>query len=354
MPIHFSFHFPLKIFMLSALVGSTLWADQVVLTNGDVITGSVIKKDGATLTLKSEFLGEVTIPWTAVKDLKSDQELHVGLPGGQSASGKVATAAGNLEVAAPSGPRAVPLAEVTDIRNPAEQHNWERLQHPGILQLWAGHFDIGLAMARGNARTDTLTSAFDAARVTRHDQITMHFDEIYGTARANGVVSTIASAENGNWTYQRNLTPRFFVNTLNAYSHDAFLDLDLRFVAGGGAGVNAVKTDRAALSFMAGGDYERESFTGNVTRSSAEANFGDAFTYKLSNASSITQGLRVFTNLSDAGQYRFSFNLSAVTALKQWLAWQVSVNDQFLSNPLFGRQRNDLILSTGFRVSFAR
>jgi hypothetical protein len=36
------------------------------------------------------------------------------------------------------------------------------------------------------------------------------------------------------------------------------------------------------------------------------------------------------------------------------LAWHATFSDQFLSDPLFGRQRNDLILSTGFRVSFAR
>jgi len=35
-----------------------LSADQVVLKNGDTITGSIVKKDGGKLTLKSEFLGE--------------------------------------------------------------------------------------------------------------------------------------------------------------------------------------------------------------------------------------------------------------------------------------------------------
>jgi hypothetical protein len=42
-----------------------LCADQVVLTNGDTITGSIIKKDGDKLTLKSEFLGEVAMPWSS-------------------------------------------------------------------------------------------------------------------------------------------------------------------------------------------------------------------------------------------------------------------------------------------------
>ena len=50
-------------------------ADQVVLTNGDTITGTIVKKDGDKLTIKSEFLGEVSMPWTSVKTLKSDAEV---------------------------------------------------------------------------------------------------------------------------------------------------------------------------------------------------------------------------------------------------------------------------------------
>ena len=344
----------LYVLVFPAFLGTALWADQVTLTNGDIITGAVVKKDGAKLTLKSELLGEVAIPWSAVKSLKSDQDLFVALPGGKVVSGKVSTSGNTLEVAAPGAASSVPLAEVTDIRNPAEQHNWERLENPSLVELWAGHFDIGLALARGNAQTDTLTTAFDANRVTRHDKITAHFDEIYSTARIGGLANTTASAEHANWTYQRDLGPRFFVSTLNAYDHDALQDLDLRFVAGGGVGVNAIKTSRASLGLLAGGDYEHEAFTANVTRSSGEFNAGDDFQYKISSVSLITQDFRFFPNLTNTGQYRFAFDLSAVTAVKKWLAWHVTVSDQFLSDPLFGRERNDLILSTGFRVSFAR
>jgi len=54
-----------------------LAADQVVLTNGDTITGTIVKKDGDKLTVKSEFLGEVTMPWKAVKSIRSDADLTV-------------------------------------------------------------------------------------------------------------------------------------------------------------------------------------------------------------------------------------------------------------------------------------
>lgn len=331
-----------------------LFADQVVLKNGDTITGAIVKKDGGKLTIKSEFLGEVSMPWTAVQSVKSDEPVTVVLPGGETVSGKLATAGDNLEVATQAGPKTAPLTTIDSIRNPAEQRTWERLQHPGMLELWTGFFDTGFALARGNARTDTLTTGFNATRLTRKDKIALTFSQIYGTARVNGVTSTIASAIRGGWSYNRDINPRIFFTTLNEYEHDGFQDLDLRFVAGAGFGVNAVKNPKTNLSFGGGVDYSRENFTDHLHRNSAEANFGNDFVYHFSSATNLTQSSRVFVNLSDTGNYRMNFDIGGVTALKKWLGWHVTASDRFLSNPVFGRQRNDLILSTGFRVSFAR
>jgi hypothetical protein len=305
--------------LLLLLCGSLtfLMADQVVLKNGDTITGAIIKKDGDKLTLKSDFLGEVTMPWSAVKSLRSDQILTVELPGGQHVAGKVSTSGENLEVATPTGARPAPLAGVGAMRNPAEQHAWERLQHPGILELWNGFFDNGLALARGNARTDTLTTAISATRATTNDKIVITANQIYGTARVNNVSSTSANAIRGGWAYHRNMTPQWFMSFFNDYEHDQFQNLNLRVVAGSGLGYNAIKNERTTLSVSAGGDYQHEAFSQNVTRSSAEANIGDDFVHKFNGATSVTQSFRYFANLSFLGESRVNFDLSEVTVLKK-------------------------------------
>jgi hypothetical protein len=341
-----------RIVVLSLSVATLLCAaDQVVLKNGDIITGTVIKKDGDKLTLKSEFLGEVTMPWSAVKSLKSDQELNVVLPGGETVKGKVSTAGDNLDVAAPSGEKTAPLTTVTAVRDAAEQHSWERLQHPGLFELWTGAYNAGLALARGNARTATLTNAFSASRTTTKDKIILNFSEIYATALVDNKSAATASSIVGGWEYDRNFNPKWFVSVTNNYDHDRFQDLAIRAVFGAGAGFNAVKTAKASLSFQGGADFERESFE-NLGRNSAEVNFGDTFIYK-AGATNITQTFFIYPNLSDTGQYRFNFNLSAVTAIKKWLGWHVSFNDNYLSNPVLGRLSNDVILSTGLQLAFA-
>jgi hypothetical protein len=335
------------------LVPMFLCADQVVLKNGDTITGSIVKKDGDKLTLKSEFLGEVTMPWSAVTSVRSDMDVTVVPAAGEAVLGKLATSGTDLQVATAAGTRSMPLASVTTVRDSAEQATYEKLIHPGILELWAGYFDLGFALARGNARTDTLTTAFNATRQTRTSKINVHFNQIYASALVNGISSSTANAVRGGWSLNEDLKPKLFVSVVNDYEHDAFQSLNLRFTAGGGLGWNAIKSDRTQLALTGGMDYDRENFT-LLSRNSAEANFGNAFSYKLSGITSVNQSFTYFANLSETGEYRINFDLGTVTTLKKWLNWQMTASDRFLSNPVFGRQRNDVLLSTGFRVSFSR
>lgn len=345
----------LRITTLALLATFSLFAaDQVVLTNGDIVTGTIVKKDGAKLTIKSDLMGEVTMAWSAVKTIKSDSEVFVQLPTGEVVKGKLATSGDQLQVATSAGTKSAAIAQVAAVRDAGEQHNYERMLKPGLMDLWAGTFDIGLALARGNARTDTLTTAFNAARATRNDKIAVYFNQIYGTARANNVTDTIASAIRGGWKYNRNVSSRVFFTGFNDYEHDRFQNLDLRFVFGGGAGYKVIKQERLTLDVDGGADYDHENFLNGLHRNYAELNWGDNLGYKVSGATQITQAFRMFNNLSNTGEYRMNFDLSAVTAVRKWLGWHVTASDRYLSNPVQGRQRNDILLSTGFRLSFAK
>jgi putative salt-induced outer membrane protein YdiY len=304
--------------------------------------------------VKSEFLGEVTIPWEAVTGITSDQPLAVVLPGDKTITGKVNTTDGKVRIAATAGEETVAVAEVSAIRNPDEEKKFERLRHPGLLALWAGYFDLGLALARGNARTTTLTTAFNASRATRNDKATLYFNEIYSTATIAGKNAATADAIRGGWSYDRKVHSRLFVNVFNDYETDRFQNLDLRFVIGGGFGYSVIKSDRTRLDVLGGIDYNRSHFQAVPTRNSAEAYFGDDWTYKLSGITALNQSFRIFPDITRTGEYRMNFDLGAATTLKKWLSWQLTASDRYLSNPVFGRRRNDVLLTTGFRVSFAR
>ena len=56
---------------LTVLFPAMLFADQIVLKNGDRLTGVIETSDDKTLLIKTEFAGEVTVQWSAVQDINS-------------------------------------------------------------------------------------------------------------------------------------------------------------------------------------------------------------------------------------------------------------------------------------------
>src|SRR4051794_31224511 len=76
---------------------NTALADQIVLKDGDRITGDIIKKDSDTITIKSKNFGDaVSIKWDAIDTIKTDQPLNVVLPGDKTVKAKIETQDGRI------------------------------------------------------------------------------------------------------------------------------------------------------------------------------------------------------------------------------------------------------------------
>lgn len=327
--------------------------DSVTLKNGDRISGTIVKKEANKLVVKTEFLGEVTIVWSAVEEIRSDKPLYVVTDENRQLLGTLNTQDRLIQIETPEAQESSSLAAISAIRSDAEQKAYERLVNPRWLNLWVGYFDIGYALARGNAKTTTLTTSMDTSRVTRKDKTRIYFNQIYATATVDRRFAATAQAIRGGWSYDHNVNSRLFFNLFDDYENNRFLNLKFRLVSGGGLGVHLIRSERAVLELLAGSAYNREAFS-TETRHSGEAYWGDDWRMKLTGLTSLTQSFRMFDNLSRTGEYRINFDIGTATTLRRWLSLQVSASDRFLSNPVLGRQRNDVLLTTGFRISFAR
>src|ERR1700756_280839 len=102
-------------------------ADQVVLKNGDHLTGKIVTGDGKTLLLKTEFAGDVTIKWDAITDIESSDNINITLKDGTRLSGKVTTQDGKFVFAGTPAPAPTVAAKeaITAVRNDAEQHTFD-------------------------------------------------------------------------------------------------------------------------------------------------------------------------------------------------------------------------------------
>ena len=363
----------LRSFLIGVFVcicASSAFADQVILKNGDRLTGSIVKSDAKTLLIKSDLAGDVNIQWDAVTSIVSSQTLHLGLKDGQTVVGTVATTDGKFEVATKdAGEITAAKDTVITVRDDAEQKLYddqiERLRHPHLTDFWSGLLDTGLSLTRGNSNSLTYTLSGKAARTTDTDKISVYTTAIYSDSTVDDVTSTTAHAIRGGIRGDLNVSDRLFVFGFTDFEYDEFQDLNLRNVVGGGLGYHVIKTKTTTFDVFSGGDYD-QAFYGAlaatatapampaVTTKTGEVVIGESFNAKVNNRTTITELFNLYPNVSDTGTYRFQFDTTAATKLKNWLSWQVTYSDRFLSNPLPGYKTNDLILSTGVRLTFGK
>ena len=344
-------HAFLVVFLLFSCL--SIFADQIVLKNGDRLSGSIIKSDDKSLVMKTEFAGEVTVQWAAVDQITSTQPLHLELKDGKTVAGSVSTSGGNLVVlTSSSGTVTSPKESIVTIRNDAEQAAFDKSVHPGLMMGWAGGVNVGFALTRGNSQTKNLAVAFNAARKTSNDRIGLYTNSIYATNDAPGAVpNTTANALRGGIRYDRDITPRVFGFGSGDFETDDLQNLNLRSVLGGGLGFHMIKSEATTLDLLAGLNYTHESYS-TFSRSFPAATLGEELLHKWHANTVLTQRLYLYPNLKDRGEYRATFDFGTVTKLNKWLGWQNSFGDIYITNPPIGKKQNDILFTTGLNVSF--
>jgi putative salt-induced outer membrane protein YdiY len=346
-----------KLIILMAAIGGTLcsevFADQIILKNGDRLTGKIIKADGESLSINSEFAGEVKVQWAAIEQIASDQPLYVTTKDGQVLIGTATTAEGRIEIQTKeAGKVALAKEAIQLIRSREEQAAYEAAVERERNPDWVGSVDAGLSATRGNAETIVISLGTQAARTTPRDKFGVYAASLFARNSTTGVSVTTAEAIRGGARYDRNISDRFFAFALTDLEHDKFQNLDLRLVLGGGLGYHALRTERTRLDLFAGGALNKEFFSTGLRRTSGEALFGEELAYKLSDRVTLTERAVVFPNLSEFGEYRITFDSTAVARLSRRLGLQATLSDRFLSNPLSGVKKNDILLTTGIRLTF--
>ena len=122
------------VFILAA--SQVAQADQLVMKNGDRITGSIVKSDGKVVSLKSDY-GDLSVKLEAVEQITSSEPLYVVTSEGKTVVGTIAATENQVEVT-PKDSAKVELtrSSVAFIRSKSEQAAYERLLKPGWLGQW--------------------------------------------------------------------------------------------------------------------------------------------------------------------------------------------------------------------------
>ncbi len=242
-------HFAVAFLLLLAIPAL---ADQVVLKNGDKLTGTIAKSDGKTLVLKTDYAGDLTIKFDAIQSLTSTGDLNV-TAAGKTSVGPVTTAGDQLVVASKTaGSVEAPISSISILRSPAEEAAYQKSLHPGFGEGWAGGANLGFALTAGNSETKNLNIGLNATRTGFHDKLTLYETSVYSTTSKLALKplspsQTTANSNGGGIRYDRDFAPRVFGFGSADFFNNSLQNLDLRYILGGGIGFHAIKTPNTTL-----------------------------------------------------------------------------------------------------------
>ncbi|HEY4879450.1 MAG TPA: DUF481 domain-containing protein [Candidatus Acidoferrales bacterium] len=337
-------------------------ADTLVMKNGDRLTGIVEVSDGKNVTFKTDYAGEIQVAWASIAEVKSDKPIYVVMPDKSTVSGLMTTEGTNIIIHPASGaPVQMSVSQVTVVRGQDQETAYEKSLHPSLLEAWKGGVNLGFALSRGNSETTNLTTGFTADRKTMNDEITTYFTSLYSTNDKTGG-GTIANSLVAGAKYDRNITKKVFAFVSGDFTHDALQFLDVRAIYSGGLGYHLISNPNTTLDVLGGVNYTHESYSPNpavigsiaVSRNLAGVTVGESGMHKFGKSTTATEVFYFYPDLSNTGQYRFSFDAASVTQINKWFGWQIGLSDRYVSDPpIFGTKANDVIFTTGVNISFA-
>ena len=245
----------LKIFgyLLICLVTLHSHADEVVLVNGDRLTGKVVRKEGTELIFKTDYAGELKIAWSKVARLTSDAPMSLVLSDqSQTKTREISAAPSKLS------PDASSARQDTSARVPATRvASINATQGVGLFGArWKGRLNVGAGAARGNTDTDNVHLDFEVIARRPEDRLT--FSGLYDHAKDSGELTKRKSRLTGK--YDRFFRPKWYGYGLVDAEKDRFSDINLRTTLGAGIGHQLIEDERTTLALEGGLNYVRTDY----------------------------------------------------------------------------------------------
>lgn len=223
-------------------------ADEVVLRNGDRVSGEIVHLKGGKLLIKTAYAGDMRIDWSQVATLSTDNTVYVSLDEtnrvqafvGQSETGNVTLSGGTW---LDTGP--LPLERITAITRQPE---------PPVRV--SGRINIGASSTSGNTETEKVHA--DAEVVARSVKNRFTIGGAMNRTEDRGVETE------SNWIaylkYDHFITKKWYAYSNADMESDEFKDISLRTTLGVGTGYQFLETPVTNLSLEGGVNYVNTDF----------------------------------------------------------------------------------------------
>lgn len=265
--------------------------DVIVFTNGDQLSGKFIRAVAGDVAFHSDIVGDISIGWDKIKELRTAQKVAVLEKGVQLQRHRIpanlpigTVSVADQQITIQSATATIPAIPVKNAQYVVEETtlNKELRGHPGFFQAWQGTATAGLTLVQATQNQYAFSGAVALARLVPtvswldpRNRTTVNYAQSYGkitdpaytAADGSFVPSTYTKSSIFHLDAERDqyLTPRFYYLGQVAFDHNYSQSLDLQQIYGGGIGYTVIKTPKQELDLKATVQYERQAFFNTAT-----------------------------------------------------------------------------------------
>lgn len=340
-------------------------ADVLVFTNGDQLSGTLERGVGDNIVFKSEMAGEITVPMSKVKELRSNNNFAVIQKNEKVAKitrtpGTLTYTDGTVTVATQTGaPEQVPVKNLAYIIDKTT-YDKEVLNHPSLLHGWDGSISGGATLVRSTQIGTSFTAGVTLQRVIPtvpylppHTRSTVNILENYGKLTqpvipqppppAAPIPPSVAKTSifHADAEHDKYFSQRFYVLGDLSFDHNFSQGLNLQQVYGIGVGWTPFKSDVQQLDLKADVHYEKQNFQPpTASQNLIGSTFGEAYRRNLPAKMIFTESATILPAFNNMDAY--SANAAAGLSVPVYKRFSMALNatDSYLNSPGVGYKKN--------------
>ena len=251
------------------LAAGTVEADEVMMANGDRITGVVQSLGDGKVKVKTPYNDALELNWASVRGIVIQAPTEIVLKDGTALMGTVeVSATGGINVVTQSAGK-VPVGDLGLIEkiNPPKK--------PSVT--YKGDVQASASLTSGNS--DTVSGNLSAKFVARSKRQRLTLRSGWNYAEDTGTVS--ARDANGSIKYDFFVYDKLYTYVNSLLEYNSFQDLNLRSTIGAGLGYQILESDREELAFELGVSYFNEDFKTAMDESFASGRWALNAEYKI-------------------------------------------------------------------------
>ncbi len=322
-------------------------AGQIVLSNGDRLSGKLQRVADGKVYFVSDIVGAVTIDASKVLTFTTDEPVKIVLQDETVLSRQI-TAAQNgvltLGESSVANVGEIKMADVVAINPPDPE-----------TPQWHGNVSVGWTSVHGNTRSESVNASAEASLRREGDRISFGAD--YGRSEQENK-STGEEVTTEDWWRARGKYDYFLGEKLygfveGRYATDKIARLDRRMIGGVGLGYQWIETDRMNFATEAGLAYLTERFDDDTpSNNEVSAQLGYHFDAKLNERLKFINDLTYYPSFGQFSDYFLTTTAELRAMLTQSIYANFRVLFDYDTSPAAGKGSTDVKYILGVGAEF--